>query len=72
MTAPDGSPYGIIRLLELGGEQGYRAVTWAEQSADRQLVGYYRSLRAAAMAAHRRYLSGHGPRTHASPRSLGG
>jgi hypothetical protein len=79
MTTPDGSAYGIIRLLELGGEQGYRAVTWAERSADRQLVGYYRTLRAAAMAAHRRYLASHGPRQHSreaqparGPRSLGG
>jgi len=64
MTAPDGSPYSVIRLLELGGEQGYRAVTWAERSDERQLVGYYRTLRAAAMAAHRRYLASHGPRQH--------
>jgi hypothetical protein len=57
MTTPDGAPYGVIRLLELGGERGYRAVTWAKRSADRRLVGYYRSLRVAAMAAHRRHLA---------------
>ncbi|TPX03918.1 hypothetical protein FJ656_14580 [Schumannella luteola] len=62
MTAPDGRPYGVIRLLELGGERGYRAVTWAEDSGDRELIGYFRSLRAAAMAAHRRFLASHGPR----------
>jgi len=66
MTAPDGARYGIIRQLELGGERGYRAVTWAEASHERQLVGYYRTLRAAAMAAHRRYLASHGPRQYGS------
>lgn len=62
MTAPDGGRYGVIRMLQLGGETGYRAVTWAERSADRELIGYYRTLRAAATATHRRYLSRHGPR----------
>lgn len=42
--------YGVIRLLEIGGERGYRAVTWAERSEDRELIGYYRSLRAACEA----------------------
>jgi hypothetical protein len=75
MRAPDGAPYGVIRALELGGERGYRAVTWAVESRDRQLIGYYRTLRAAAMATHRRYLAGHGPRGLTRPppatRSLG-
>jgi len=62
MTAPDGGRYAVIRMLRIGGETGYRAVTWAERSPDRQLIGYYRPLRAAAAAAHRRYLAGHGPR----------
>jgi hypothetical protein len=66
MTAPDGARYGIIRQLELGGERGYRAVTWAEASHERQLIGYYRTLRAAAMATHRRYLASHGPRQYGS------
>lgn len=70
MRSPDGAPYGVIRLLEIGGERGYRAVTWAERSEDRELVGYYRTLRAAAMAAHRRHLASHGPRSRA-PRAHG-
>ena len=45
-------PYAEIRFLHIGGEQGYRAVVWDEVSP-RQLVGYYRSLRAACAAAHR-------------------
>jgi hypothetical protein len=62
MMAQYGRCYGVIRLLELGGERGYRVVTWAEQSSDRELVGYFRTLRAAAAAAHTRYLETHAPR----------
>lgn len=51
-----GTRYAVIRLLEMGGERGYRAVTWAESSADRELIGYYRTLRAAAKAGHDRWL----------------
>lgn len=43
---------GVIRLLEFGAgydrERWFRAVTWAEASADRQLLGYTRSLAGAA------------------------
>jgi len=52
--------YGVIRLLRIRGEAGYRAVTWAERSEDRELIGYYRSLRAASSAAHNRLLSTYG------------
>lgn len=62
MMAQYGRCYGLIRLLEVGGERGYRAVTWADESRDRQLIGYYRTLRAAAAAAHTRYLEAHAPR----------
>ena len=53
--------YAVIVLLELGGERGYRAVTWAERSEDRRLIGYYRTLRAAAMAAHLVFVRSHAP-----------
>lgn len=53
-------PYGVIRLLRINGEAGYRVVTWAERSEDRELIGYFRTLRAAAMAAHRRFVRSHG------------
>ncbi len=59
MRSGDGVRYGIVRALELGGQRGYRAVTWAERSEDRQLIGYFTSLRAATMAAHRRWLADH-------------
>jgi len=62
MMAQYGRCYGLIRLLEVGGEHGYRAVTWADESRDRQLIGYYRTLRAAAAAAHTRHLEAHAPR----------
>ncbi len=51
--------YGVIRYLSIGGEWGYRAVTWAERSEDRRLIGYYTSLRAAAEAAHQEFLRAH-------------
>lgn len=51
--------YAVIRMLRVGGEVGYRAVTWAPRSEDRVLIGYYRTLRAAAAAAHRRWLDSH-------------
>ncbi len=50
-------PYGVIRLVKRGNEIGYRADTWAEQLERREVVGYFRTLRAAAMAIHQRYLS---------------
>lgn len=56
LTSQHGTRYAVIRLLEIGGERGYRVVTWAPRSADRELIGYYRTLRAAAAAGHRRWL----------------
>lgn len=60
MVDPTGKRYAIVRLLRCGDELGYRAVTWAERSEDRQLVGYYRNLRAATMAAHMHFIAAHG------------
>lgn len=45
-------PFAEIRFLRIGGEQGYRAVVW-DDDGPRQLVGYYRTLRAACAAAYR-------------------
>jgi len=50
--------YAIVRVLEVGGERGYRATTHAQP---RQLVGYYRTLRAACEAAHRDFVGRHSP-----------
>lgn len=60
MVAQFGEPYAIIRLIEIGKERGYRAVTATEKRADRELVGYYTTLRAATAAAHARWIRMHG------------
>lgn len=60
MRDEDGVPYGVIRLLRIRGEAGYRAVTWAQESSARELIGYFRTLRASAEAVHRRFLRSHG------------
>ncbi|THG33497.1 hypothetical protein [Naasia lichenicola] len=52
-------PYAIIVALEIKGERGYRAVTWAQHSSERELLGYYRSLKAAVEGAHRSYIAAH-------------
>lgn len=59
MVSPLGECYGVIRLLEIGGERGYRAVTWAARSADRELIGYYRTLRTAARETHLHHVRSH-------------
>lgn len=61
LVDPSAKLYAIVRALELGGERGYRAVTWAEHSEERQLIGYWRSLKATCAGAHRAYLASHGP-----------
>lgn len=60
MIAQYGERYGIIQALNIGGESGYRAVTGAEDPAQRELVGYYRTLRGAAESTHSRWLARHG------------
>ena len=57
MVSPAGDRYAVIRMLEVGGERGYRAVTG--EDAERRLIGYYRTLRAAARASHLRWLDAH-------------
>jgi len=52
--------YGVIRFLTIGDQSGYRAVTWAERSEGRRLIGYFTSLRAAAEATHQEFLRAHG------------
>ncbi len=59
MVPQHGDPYAIVRLITRGGEPGYRAVTWALDSGDRRLIGYYRTLRAATFAAHSGWIAGH-------------
>jgi len=44
LTAQTGV-YGVVRLLIIGAELGYRVTTYAEP---RELVGYYRALQSSA------------------------
>lgn len=64
-------PYALIRFLSIGGELGYRAVTWAERSEDRELIGYYTTLRAACDHAHGWLIAHTGPQGFA-PNPWGG
>ncbi|WP_167044205.1 hypothetical protein [Salinibacterium sp. ZJ454] len=61
MVGDGHGPYAIVKLIRIGDEAGYRAVTWAPAAEDRQLIGYYRTLRAACEAAHRVFIASHGP-----------
>lgn len=49
----DEEPYACIRFLRIGGELGYRVVTWKRASSDRELIGYRWSLRGACELARR-------------------
>lgn len=60
MADPGGKWHAIVRILRRGGELGYSAVTRAEISEERQLSGYYRSLRGATMAAHMQFIGARG------------
>ena len=62
--------YGIIRIIRRGGQVGYRAVTWVSDPAERQVIGYYRSLRGACEATHRSFIESRTPGSH--PQGLGG
>lgn len=57
MVAQYGDRYAIIRLLEIGGERGYRVVTGEEASGQRRLIGYFRTLRTAAERGHKHWLA---------------
>ena len=54
-------PWAIVRRLRFGDEVFYRAVTFREDPARRELVGYSKDLRAVVMSAYRRRLMGAGP-----------
>ena len=59
MVAQYDRVYGVIRLVRRGGELGYRAESILKPGAESELVGYYKSLRAAAAAIHRKELQAH-------------
>lgn len=46
-------PYAIVRLVTVAdGRKAWRAVTWANRSEDRSLIGYSWQLMGAVRAAH--------------------
>ncbi|MGN6446015.1 hypothetical protein [Amnibacterium sp.] len=65
-------PIAVIRRLRFEGRAVYRAVTWAPTSAGRELIGYYRSGDAAAVAVWRRYVAQQEARHDAASRMHGG
>ena len=51
------APYAIIRLVTVAdGRRAWRAVTWANRSEDRKLIGYSWRLLEITLAAHRAWL----------------
>ena len=59
MIGPLDKPYATITLVRRGTELGYRAMTI--DGASSNVIGYYRTLRAAATAAHGWFTSTRGP-----------
>lgn len=52
------TPYAVVRLVaSTDGTRAWRAVTWAEDPADRRLTGYYSTLLTAVKAAHLQWVS---------------
>jgi hypothetical protein len=54
MIAQYGAVYGEVQIVKRGSEVGYRATT------PNELVGYFRTLRAACAAVHARFVRSHG------------
>lgn len=54
-------PYGLIEIIRRGDEVGYRLTSAEKLPSDRQVLGYFRTLRASAAAAHRHYIRSSSP-----------
>jgi hypothetical protein len=67
MPDPSGVPYAVVKLVEIHGERGYRCVTFAPESDDRRLIGYYGNLRAATMGANLWFVTSRSPRDRPNP-----
>jgi len=73
MTVPGHvEPLAVIRRLRFEGREVFRAVTWAPTSGGRELIGYFRSGDAAAVAVWRRYVAQQSDRHDAASRTHGG
>jgi hypothetical protein len=52
-----------------GGEVGYRVDRWSEgDQTDGELIGYFTNLKAATMAAHKRFIDQHASEHGVPPR----
>jgi hypothetical protein len=67
MPDPLGRAYAVVQLVEVHGERGYRVVTYAPTSADRTLIGYFRSLSAATVGANQWFVTSRTPRDRPNP-----
>jgi len=67
MPDPLDRPYAVVKLLEVHGELGYRVVSYAPESTDRELIGYFGNLRAATRAANLWFVSGRAPMVPPNP-----
>jgi len=67
LIGPLDRPYAIVSIVEIGGQQGYRAVTYAAERDDRKLIGYYRTLASATFGAHGWFVSTRAPLVAANP-----
>jgi hypothetical protein len=62
--------YGVITIIRRGSEVGYRATNWVDDETERDLIGYFRTLKGAAEATHQHFIRSHAPGHH--PKGLGG
>ena len=53
--------YGVVRIVRVGDEVGYRA-EYIDRDGFRHLVGYRTNLAASCLHVHWRYVAEHGPR----------
>jgi hypothetical protein len=56
-----GRVYGLIRIIRMGEEVGYKA-EYVNRDGFRDLVGYRTNLAAACLHVHWRFISDHAPR----------
>ncbi|GAA1699776.1 hypothetical protein GCM10009792_19750 [Microcella alkalica] len=64
LTAQTGA-YAAVRLIEIAGDRGYRATTYAQP---RRFIGYRRTLRSGCELAHQNWIKQHGP--HPDPATI--
>lgn len=66
------APIAVIRRLRIRGRICFRAVTWAKESRDRRLIGYYPDGDAAAAAVWAGYIDSRRSQHDRASRTHGG